>query len=77
VFPSTGVSPAIDIIDPKATLLVVGAHTKAMFRRLLEFSGGSVTAYSRAAKFRDVAPNNLASLLVAILAWLLRWKLIA
>ena len=48
-----------------------------MSRRLLEFSGGSVTFYSRAAKFRDVAPNNLASLLIAILAWLLRWKLIA
>jgi uncharacterized protein YbjT (DUF2867 family) len=36
-----------------------------------------LTFYSRAPKFRDVAPDDVAALLVAILAWLLRWKLVA
>ena len=36
-----------------------------------------MTVYSQAPKFGDVTPDNLATLLVAILAWLLRWKLVA
>jgi hypothetical protein len=36
-----------------------------------------LTFCSRAPKFSDVTPDNLAFVLVAILAWLLRWKLIA
>jgi hypothetical protein len=36
-----------------------------------------LTFYSRATKFRDVTPNDITSLLVAILAWLLGWKFLA